>query len=80
MKASKEDTPKALLKLINSYESCIQSKGPVSKWTDSFLLKTRDKFRLTARDHRGSWTVEFYEVLQELNKESLKRGQPVGTK
>ena len=57
----------------------LEAKGHPSEWTDAFLLKTRDKFRLAARKHRGEWSIEFYESLQEINRESLKRKQEPAT-
>jgi hypothetical protein len=79
MPTSNQETPKELLKLIETYQTYLKSKGTVPDWADSFLLKTRDRFRLAARKHRGQWSVEFYETLQEINKESIKRGQPLAT-
>lgn len=76
MPASKDDAvAKPLLKLVESFEKLSKSKGPVEEWTDKFLLSTRDRFRKAARKHRGGWNIDFYEALQTINKESLKRGQ-----
>ena len=65
---------KELKKLINSLQEYLEKKGPVKEWTDSYLLKARDRFRKAAAKNRGKWCFEFYECLQELNKESIKRG------
>ena len=47
--------------------------GELSKWSDRQVLSVRDKMRKTARKSRGQWTLEFYETLQLINKESLRR-------
>ena len=68
---------KELKKLINSFQEYIEKKGPVKEWTDAYLLKVRDRYRKAAAKNRGKWCFEFYECLQGLNKESIKRGLPV---
>lgn len=45
----------------------------ISKWTDKQVLSIRDRMRKIARKHRGKWTLDFYESLQLINKESIKR-------
>ncbi len=64
-----------LLKLIQEYKKTVKAKGPVLDWPDAFLIKLRDRYRDAARKYRGKWSIEFYETLQDINKESLKRGQ-----
>ena len=64
---------KELKKLVASFSDYLEKKGPVKEWTDSYLLKVRDRFRKAAAKNRGKWCFEFYECLQELNKESIKR-------
>jgi len=71
---AEQATAKPLLKLIDEYKLAIRAKGPVLEWPDSFLAKVREKYRDAARKHRGSWSIEFYETLQDINKESIKRG------
>jgi len=66
---------KALIKLVDGFKKTVKTKGPVEDWTDKFLLSTRDRYRKAARKHREQWSIEFYETLQTINKESLKRGQ-----
>ncbi len=65
---------KPLLKLIEEYKKTIKAKGPVLEWPDAFLERVRLKYRDAARKHRGTWSIEFYETLQSINKESIKRG------
>ena len=64
---------KVLGQLVLSFEKTLKTKGPLEEWTDSVLKNLRDKFRLVARKTRGSWTFDFYESLQALNKEGIKR-------
>lgn len=66
-------------KLFEEFKKLKQSKGPMKSWTDAQLLKLRDKFRKIARKNRGEWTLKFYELLQEINKEGVKRGLPQKT-
>jgi len=70
---------KELKKLLESFKESVESKGPIKSWTDSFLIKSRDKYRKAAVKNRGKWSFEFYECLQELNKESIKRNLFLGT-
>jgi len=63
----------AIKKSISLFKDSKKKMGDLSKWSDKQLLSTRDKMRLGARKNRGKWTLEFYETLQVVNKESLKR-------
>ena len=58
---------------IKLYKSSKKKYGDFSKWTDRNILSIRDKMRKIARKNRGKWTLELYESLQLINKESLKR-------
>lgn len=78
VKLSKEE--KKVNKSTEDYEKALSKKGDIEEWTDAFLLKFRDKMRLIARDTRGFWTFDFYEGLQAINKESIKRDLPPATK
>ena len=60
-------------KAIKIYKEGKKKSGDMSKWSDKQVLNTRDKMRKTARKNRGKWTLELYESLQLINKESLKR-------
>ena len=71
---------KQLTKLVDAYNKSVKSKGDIEEWTDKFLLSTRDKLRVAARKTRGFWTFDFYEVLQLINKESIKRDLKPETK
>jgi len=64
---------KLMAQLVGGFKNTLKSKGPLEEWTDSVLKNLRDKFRLLARKTRGNWTFDFYESLQALNKESIKR-------
>ncbi len=64
------DTIKKTIKL---YKDSKKKLGDFSKWTDKNVLGIRDKMRKIARNNRGKWTLEFYESLQLINKETLKR-------
>ena len=70
---------KQLDKLVQDYKKAIKTKGDIKDWTDAYLLKFRDKWRIAARKTRGSWTFDFYEILQLINKESIKRDLKPGT-
>ena len=74
-----DNESKELSKLLESFQEVVESKGSVKEWTDSFLIKTRDKYRKAAVKNRGKWSFDFYECLQELNKESIKRNLFLGT-
>lgn len=50
-----------------------KTRGEIPKWSDKLLLFTRDKMRRVGRVNRGKWTLDFYEKLQEVNKESQRR-------
>lgn len=63
----------AVKKAINLYKGSKKKIGDFSKWTDKQVLGVRDKMRKISRKNRGRWTLEFYESLQLINKESLKR-------
>jgi len=80
MPATLTKEEKQLTKLVDGYKKAIKTKGDIKAWGDPFLLKTRDQWRLAARKTRGSWTFDFYEVLQLINKESIKRDLKPGTK
>ncbi len=67
------NTAKVLSKLLDEYKQSLKAKGPVLEWSDAFLEKFQTKYRNAARKYRGSWSIEFYEALQDINKESLKR-------
>ncbi len=69
-----QEIARPLIKLIDEYKKTIKAKGPVLEWSDSFLERVRDKYRDAARRYRGEWSIEFYETLQNINKESIKRG------
>ena len=71
---------KELNKLVDTYKKHIKDKGDIECWTDSFLVSVRDKFRKVARITRGHWTFDFYETLQAINKESIKRDLSPETK
>ncbi len=63
----------AIKKAISLFKDSKKKFGDFSKWSDKQVLSTRDKMRQNARKNRGKWTLEFYETLQLINKESLKR-------
>ena len=63
----------AVKKAIKLYKASKKKLGDFSKWSDKHVLSTRDKMRKIARKNRGRWTLELYESLQLINKESLKR-------
>lgn len=71
---------KELSKLVNIYTKTVDSQGDIEAWTDKHLISLRDKFRVLARKTRGYWTFDFYESLQDLNKESIKRNLKLETK
>ena len=58
---------------IKLYKTSKKKNGDFSKWSDKQIVSIRDKMRKVARKNRGKWTLEFYESLQLINKESLKR-------
>ena len=58
---------------IKLYKTNKKKIGELSKWTDKQVLGIRDKMRKIAKKNRGKWTLEFYESLQLINKESLRR-------
>ena len=60
-------------KAIKLYKESKKKSGDFSKWSDKQVLSVRDKMRKTARKLRGKWSLDFYESLQVINKESLKR-------
>jgi hypothetical protein len=66
---------KQLIKLLEVYKKLAKEKGSLKQWSDPLVLKIRNQFRQAAKKHRGEWSIEFYETLQAINKESLKRGQ-----
>lgn len=71
---------KQITKSMDDYKKTSKTKGKIKDWTDAFLLKYRDKTRLIARKTRGFWSFDFYEMLQNLNKESIKRDLNPATK
>ena len=60
-------------KAIKLYKDSKRNIGDFPKWGDKQVLKIRDQMRKIAKKNRGRWTLEFYESLQLINKESLKR-------
>ncbi|MBI2995613.1 MAG: hypothetical protein HYY52_02765 [Candidatus Melainabacteria bacterium] len=63
----------AIKKAIKLYKGSKKKCGDFTKWSDKQVLSIRDKMRGIAKKNRGKWTLEFYESLQLINKESLKR-------
>ena len=63
----------AVKKAIKLYKGSKKKFGDFGKWSDKQVLAIRDKMRKISRKNRGKWTLEFYESLQLINKESLKR-------
>ena len=63
----------AVKKAIKLYKDSKKKIGDFTKWSDKQVLAVRDKMRKISRKNRGKWTLEFYESLQLINKESLKR-------
>ena len=63
----------AVKKAIVLYKKSKKKFGDFTKWTDKSVLNIRNKMRKIAKKNRGKWTLEFYESLQLINKESLKR-------
>ena len=60
-------------KAIKLYKEGKKKFGDFTKWSDKQVLGVRDKMRKLAKKSRGKWTLELYESLQLINKESLKR-------
>lgn len=58
---------------INFFRHLQKTRGEIIKWSDKLLIFTRDKMRRVGRVNRRKWTLDFYEKLQEVNKESQKR-------
>lgn len=63
----------AIKKAIKLYKGSKKKLGDFTKWSDKNVQGIRDKMRKIAKKNRGKWTLEFYESLQLINKESLKR-------
>jgi hypothetical protein len=63
----------AVKKAIKLYKDSKKKSGDFSKWSDKQVQSIRDKMRKIARENRGRWTLEFYESLQLINKETLRR-------
>ena len=63
----------AVKRAIKLYKDGKRKFGDFSKWSDKQVLSIRDKMRKLARKNRGKWTLDLYESLQLVNKESLKR-------
>jgi len=69
----------ALKSSIKLYKNSKKKIGDLNKWSDKQVLGVRDKMRTIARKNRGKWTLEFYESLQFINKESIRRKLPQKT-
>lgn len=80
MPAASTKEEKMVAKAMDDFKKTSKTKGKIKDWTDAFLLKFRDKMRLAARKTRGYWSFAFYEALQNLNKESIKRDLNPATK
>lgn len=63
----------AVKKSIKLYKDSKKKLGDFTKWSDKQVVGIRDKMRKLARKNRGKWTLELYESLQLINKESLRR-------
>ena len=63
----------AVKKAVKLYKDSKKKSGDFSKWSDKQVVQIRDKMRKMARKNRGKWTLELYESLQLINKETLKR-------
>lgn len=63
----------AIKNSIDFLKQVKKTRGEIPKWSDKLLLFTRDKMRRVGRTNRGKWTLDFYEKLQEVNKESQRR-------
>ncbi len=63
----------AIKNAIKLYKGNKKKMGDFSKWSDKQIIGIRDKMRTIAKKNRGKWTLEFYESLQLINKEGLKR-------
>jgi len=79
-KGSETKEEKLVKKALEDFKKMSKSKGKITGWTDSFLLKYRDKLRVLAKKTRGHWSFSFYETLQNINKESIKRDLNPSTK
>ena len=79
-KANPTKEEKLVSKAMDDYKKAAKAKGKIKDWTDAYLLKFRDKIRLVSRKTRGFWSFDFYEMLQNLNKESIKRDLNPATK
>lgn len=79
-KSTNTKEEKQIEKMVDDFKKTSKTKGKIKEWTDMFLLKYRDKIRLAARKTRGFWSFDFYEMLQNLNKESIKRDLNPATK
>ena len=58
---------------VDFFKQVKKTRGEIPKWSDKLLLFTRDKMRRIGRSNRGKWTIDFYEKLQIVNKESQRR-------
>ena len=63
----------AVKKTIKLYKDSKKKMGDFAKWSDKQVLTIKYKMRKIGKKNRGKWTLEFYESLQLINKESLKR-------
>ncbi|MCE2928913.1 MAG: hypothetical protein LW817_04705 [Candidatus Caenarcaniphilales bacterium] len=64
---------KKVVSVVDEFKKAVKVKGDIQSWQDNHLAKFRDKMRIVAKETRGAWTLDFYEALQDLNKESIKR-------
>jgi len=58
---------------IDFFKQVKKKRGEVFKWSNKLLLYVRDKMRRVGRANRDKWTLDFYEKLQGINKESQRR-------
>lgn len=63
----------AIKNSIDFFRRVKKTRGEVHKWSNNLVLHIRDKMRRIGRSNRGKWTIDFYEALQIVNKESQKR-------
>lgn len=58
---------------IDFFKRVKKTRGEVCNWSNNLVLHVRDKMRRIGRSNRGKWTIDFYETLQVINKESQRR-------
>lgn len=63
-----------VIESISFFNRTKKTRGEISSWSDNLLVFVRDKMRRIERNNRGKWTIEFYEKLQKVNRESQRRG------